>query len=135
MFCVKSDRKDSKSCRLLRMRKGVMKDGEYPKVNSKNVFNFRLVTNIKDFEFKESLLEMNVIDNKSEKIFLDKDMCKRNFFLNGFLSHVKKSLDNMKIQIRHIDDKSLPEIDVLFYIHGGGFISQTTESCVGFLSE
>lgn len=76
-------------------------------------FNFRLLTDIEDIKFR---------DNQVYQF-------KRNSNFYQILNNKLAQKDKM------VKSQAYPEYNILFYIHGGGFLSQTTESSVGFLAE
>ena len=47
--------------------------------------------------------------------------------------NISKKLSNLNNKNTNVED--LLTCDILFYIHGGGFLSQSTESVIGYLSE
>jgi hypothetical protein len=81
------------------------------KQNKKQIFNYRLITDSPFLEIQEKKIQKSVDSffKVLQKILISKNKIKEN--------------------------KTLPEYDILFYIHGGGFLAQSTESVVGFLSE
>lgn len=84
-----------------------LKKGNKIETLNEEIINFRLITNIKEFTMKETLI-------------------KREFNFYELLSNAVRG-DNFK--------DILEEYDIVFYIHGGGFLAQSVESSVGFLSE
>jgi hypothetical protein len=92
------------------------------KLIKKRIFNYRLITDSPNFHIKEIKIEKTL---KSFYKVLQKVL----------ISESKnKNLYNQE-NLYGNATKILPEYDVLFYIHGGGFLAQSTESVVGFLSE
>jgi hypothetical protein len=144
---------NSTNCRNylgISMRRGNKRDNELNYAYYKNVFNFRLLTNLREIEFREAFVENKAfkidLKNKIKSLLCNNRLKeilskKENKFFNLFMKSVKANLHKLssikKIlnDSKNICEESLQEFDVLFYIHGGGFISQTTESCAGYLSE
>jgi len=144
---------DSTNCRNylgITMRRGNKRDNEFNYAYYKNVFNFRLLTNLREIELRESFVENKAyktsIKNKIKSLLLNKRIeeilsKKENKFFNLLMKSVYENLNKFSAISKSFNDsknkseESLQEFDVLFYIHGGGFISQSTESCAGYLSE
>lgn len=90
-----------------------MKKNRFDKENSyhnDNVYNLRIITDCRKFKFNEKTIRLNNLNN-----FYD--------------------LLSEKIKHKNEKESTLQEYDIVFYIHGGGFLAQTTESVVGYLSE
>jgi acetyl esterase/lipase len=100
------------------MKKGNVHDSQYHYRYSKNVYNFRLVTNLKHPEFKENVVVLNKRRNKTKSNFMELILNQLN-----------------QLQLSMCKNKNRKTVDVVFYIHGGGFLASTSESFVGLLSE
>jgi NCAIR mutase (PurE)-related protein len=112
-------------------KKLIMKSGKFQnKVNNTvnnnlEVFNLRLLTNLKSISFQEKVINLsmkNFYELLSKTLIMDRKTKSLN---------ISQKLSNLNIN--NIDD--IQECDILFYIHGGGFLSQSTESVIGYLSE
>jgi hypothetical protein len=89
-------------------------DGSHKKKNELN-FNMRLVSNLKEIQFREIAFNLN---------------------FKNFYRLLQKTLRNSRVsKLDYQSAQSCKEYDILFYIHGGGFLAQSTESVLGYLSE
>ncbi len=104
------------------LTKGKRICNHHMKLIKKRIFNYRLITDSPNFHIKEIKIEKTL---KSFYKVLQKVLISES--KNKDLNNQENLLENKT--------KILQEYDILFYIHGGGFLAQSTESVVGFLSE
>lgn len=120
-------------------KKLIMKSGKFVNTNSnsvnsnsntnfKEIFNLRILTNLKSIKFEEKVINLSM---KNFYELLSKTLI--NYRKTKSLN-ISKKLSNLN-NFKNTNVEDLLTCDILFYIHGGGFLSQSTESVIGYLSE
>ena len=120
-------------------KKLILKSGKFVNTNSnsvnsnsntnfKEIFNLRILTNLKSIKFEEKIINLSM-ENFYELLAKTLINYRKTKSLN-----ISKKLSNLN-NCKNTNVEDLLTCDILFYIHGGGFLSQSTESVIGYLSE
>jgi len=120
-------------------KKLILKSGKFVNTNSnsvnsnsntnfKEIFNLRILTNLKSIKFEEKVINLSM-ENFYELLAKTLINYRKTKSLN-----ISKKLSNLN-NCKNTNVEDLLTCDILFYIHGGGFLSQSTESVIGYLSE